>query len=84
MDVVNLSLSLSLSSTSLASEDGSVVMPMAHGTGYGTKVIKSITSTTRRHQRDSMTITVKFKEGFGCEDHHGQPNACLHHGEAEH
>ena len=30
-------------SASLAYEDGFVFMSMAHGTGYGTKVIKSIT-----------------------------------------
>ena len=62
-------------SASLAYEDGSVFMSMAHGTGYGTKVIKSTTCTTRRHQRDSMTITMRIKEDFGCETHHGQPNA---------
>ena len=62
-------------SASLDHEDGSVFMSMAHGTGYGTKVLKSITWTTRRHQCDSMTITVRIKQGFGCQDHHGQPNA---------
>ena len=57
-------------SASLAYEDASVFMSMAHGTGYGTKVIKPITWTTRTHQCDSMTITVRVQEGFGCEDHH--------------
>ena len=41
-------------SAGLAYEDGSVFMSMAHGTGYGTTVIKSITWTnmkapTRQH-----------------------------------
>ena len=50
-------------------------MSMAHGTRYGTKVVKSETWTTGRQQCDSTTITARIKEGPGCEDHHGQPNA---------